>query len=133
MKKMAESTRRWACVVLMAVTAALSLGASAATAAPGDPTADECAIIAQNAVTNKTDFASELAKSGGGTCPDVLGVTVVPAQNPVAVKAAVAASGTLPKSGGNIGGTLTIAGVACLVGGALVLVNRKRRALPTSD
>ncbi len=135
MKKMAESTRRWACVVLMAATAVLSLGASAVTAAPGDPTAEECAIIAQNAVTNKTDFASELAKSGGGTCPDptVRGVTVTPAQNPVAVKAAVAASGTLPKSGGNISGTLTIAGAACLVGGALVLVNRKRRALPTSD
>ncbi len=135
MKKIAESTRRWACVVLLSGAAVLTIGASAARADRGDPTAGECAIIAANAVTNSTDFATELANAGGGNCPDVLGVSVVPARNPVSVKpaAAVAASGTLPKSGGNISGTLTIAGVACLVGGALVVVNRKRRDVPTPD
>ncbi len=130
---MAGSTRKRVCVVLLSAVTTLSVGAGAATAAPGDPTADECAIIAANATTNSTDFVSELAKSGGGTCPDVLGVTVAPARIPVAVKPAVAASATLPKSGSNVSGTLTIAGIACLVGGALVIVNRKRSALATSD
>jgi LPXTG-motif cell wall-anchored protein len=132
-KTLAGSTRRWACVVLLSAATVLSIGASAATADPDDPTAAECAIIAQNAVTNSTDFQSELAKTGT-KCPEVAGVTVTPAGKPVAVKpAAVVASGTLPKSGGNIGGTLTIAGLACLAGGSLLLVNRKRKALPTPD
>jgi LPXTG-motif cell wall-anchored protein len=130
---LAGSTRRWACVVLLSAATILSIGASAASAGPDDPTADECAIIAQNAATNSTDFQSELAKTGT-KCPDVAGVTVTPAAKPAVVKAAaVVASGTLPKSGGNIGGTLTIAGVACLAGGSLLLVNRKRKALPTPD
>jgi LPXTG-motif cell wall-anchored protein len=133
---LAESTRRWVCVVLLSAATILSIGASAASADPNDPTAEECAIIAQNAVTNSTDFQSELAKTGT-KCPipvNVSGVTVKPAGNPVAVKpAAVVAAGTLPKSGSNIGGTLTIAGLACLAGGSLLLVNRKRKALPTPD
>ena len=136
MNTLAGSTRRWACVVLLSAATVLSIGATAARADKGDPTAEECRIIAANAVTNSTDFATELANSGGGECPNVLGVTVAPARNPVTVKAApavVAASATLPKSGGNIGGTLTIAGLACLAGGGLLLVNRKRKALPTPD
>jgi LPXTG-motif cell wall-anchored protein len=134
--KMVESTRKWACVSLLAAAAVLSVGASAATAAPGDPTAEECAIIAADAAKNGTTIAAELAKVGGGTCPDVLGVTIAPAKTPISVAvlpAAVAASGTLPKSGNDVSGTLAIAGIACLVGGALVMVNRKRSAPPTSD
>ncbi len=138
MNTLVESTRRWACVVLLSAATVITVGTTTASADRGDPTADECKIIAANAVTNNTDFATELEKAGGGTCPEVLGVSIAPAGNPVSVKApaagaVVAASRTLPKSGNNIGGTLTVAGVACLAGGTLLIVNRKRKALPTTD
>ena len=101
-------------------------GASAAgaVAVPGEPTASECQIIAQQAVNKGVTLEEELAANGGGICPaTVLGVTVKPAV--VVVAASVPAAG-LPKSGSNVTGPLMLGSMAVLIGGALVIVNRRR-------
>jgi hypothetical protein len=112
------------------VSVGLALGwasAAGAVAIPGEPTASECQIIAQQAVNNGVTFEAELAANGGGVCPTpiVLAATVKPA---VVVAATVPAAG-LPKSGSNVTGPLTLGSMAVLIGGALVIINR-RRATP---
>jgi LPXTG-motif cell wall-anchored protein len=112
------------------VSVGLALGwaaAAGAVAIPGEPTASECQIIAQQAVNKGVSFAAELAANGGGVCPApvVLAATVKPA---VVVAASVPAAG-LPKTGSNFNGTLTLGSMAVLIGGALVIINR-RRATP---
>jgi LPXTG-motif cell wall-anchored protein len=122
-------------------TAVLVTGASSlagAVAIPGDPTPAECAVIAQQAIDKGIPFAQELANQGGGTCPTpavttisstVLGNTVVNAvttSTKPTTTVKVLAGGTLPKSGGNATGTLIAGGILVLLGGTLVLVNRRR-------
>jgi hypothetical protein len=118
----------WTAGTIVSVGLALGWAAAAgAVAVPGEPTASECQIIAQQAVNKGVTFEAELAANGGGVCPaaTVLGVTVKPA---VVVAATVPAAG-LPKSGGNVTGPLTLGSMAILIGGALVIINR-RRATP---
>jgi LPXTG-motif cell wall-anchored protein len=121
-------------------TAVLVTGASSlagAVAIPGDPTPAECAVIAQQAIDKGISFAQELANQGGGNCPTpavttisstVLGNTVVNAvtTSKPTTTVKVLAGGTLPKSGGNATGTLVAGGILVLLGGTLVLVNRRR-------
>jgi LPXTG-motif cell wall-anchored protein len=124
-------------------TAVLMSGASSlagAVAVPGDPTPVECAVIAQQAIDKGIPFADELANQGGGNCPipaatttasSVLGNTVVNAvaTSSTSAKAATTVkvlATTLPKSGGNATGTLVAGGVLVLLGGTLLLVNRRR-------
>ncbi len=119
----------WTAGTIFAMGVALGWGTPAgAVANPGEPTASECQIIAQQAVNKGNTFEAELAANGGGVCPaaTVLGVTVQPAV--VVVPASVPAA-VLPKSGGNVTGPLTLASLAVLIGGALVIINR-RRATP---
>ncbi len=118
-------------------TAVLVTGASSlagAVAIPGDPTPAECAVIAQQAIDKGISFVAELANQGGGNCPipatpsTVLGNTVVNAVTTsiTSTTTAKVVAGTLPKSGGNATGTLVVGGVLVVLGGALVLVNRRR-------
>jgi hypothetical protein len=109
------------------VSVGLALGwasAASAVANPGEPTASECQIIAQQAVNKGVTFEAELAANGGGVCPTpiVLAATVKPA---VVVAATIPTAG-LPKSGSNITGPLTLASMAVLIGGALVIINHRR-------
>ena len=123
-------------------TAVLVMGASSmagAVAIPGDPTPAECAVIAQQAVDKGISFAQELANQGGGTCPTVAttlapttsttvvvrGNTVVNAV-PTSTTVAKVAAGTLPKSGASTTGPLVAGGILVLLGGTLLLVNRRR-------
>jgi LPXTG-motif cell wall-anchored protein len=115
-------------------------GLAGAVAIPGDPTPAECAVIAQQAIDKGIPFADELANQGGGNCPipaatttasSVLGNTVV---NAVATSSTSAKANTtvkvlattLPKSGGNATGTLVAGGILVLLGGTLLLINRRR-------
>jgi LPXTG-motif cell wall-anchored protein len=127
----------WTAGTIFSVGLALGWAAPAgAVAIPGEPTASECQIIAQQAVNKGVTFEAELAANGGGVCPtptvaSVLGATVKPA---VVAPASVPAAG-LPKTGGNAVGPLTLASMAILIGGALVIINRRRptRALAESQ
>lgn len=118
----------WVLGTIIGVGLALSFASAAgAVTNPGDPTASECQIFAQQAVNKGVTFEAELAANGGGTCPSttttaasVLAVNVKPAA------AAVLPSAVLPKSGSNITGPVTLASLAILVGGALVIINRRR-------
>jgi hypothetical protein len=118
----------WVAGTIVSVGLAMGWAAAAgAVAVPGEPTASECQIIAQQAVNKGVTFEAELAANGGGVCPtttvaSVLAATVKPA---VVVAATVPAAG-LPKSGGNVTGPLAIGSMAILIGGALVIINRRR-------
>ena len=119
---------QWVLSTIIGVGLAMTVasGASAVTN-PGDPTASECLIIAQQAVNKGVTFEAELAASGGGTCPST--TTTAASVLAVNVKPGVAAalpSAALPKSGSNITGPLMLASLAILVGGALVIINRRR-------
>lgn len=98
---------------------------------PGDPTPNECSVIAQQAVDRGVSFAAELEAQGGGTCPVVAPTTAptVLAATALPTSATVKASGvvtSLPKSGTNATGTLVAGGVLVLLGGALLVINRRR-------
>jgi LPXTG-motif cell wall-anchored protein len=120
----------WTAGTIVSVGLALGWAAAAgAVAIPGEPTASECQIIAQQAVNKGVTFEAELAANGGGVCPtttvaNVLGATAKPA---VVLAASVPAAG-LPRTGSNTSGPLTIGSIALLIGGALLIINRRRPA-----
>jgi LPXTG-motif cell wall-anchored protein len=118
-------------------------GLAGAVAIPGEPTASECAVIAQQAIDKGISFAQELANQGGGNCPipavvttsattvAVLGNTVANAAttSSTAAKTAVVPTkvlaGALPKSGSDATITL-IAGGLLVLGGTILFINRRR-------
>lgn len=130
----AAKNRRLTWTAAAIVSVGLALGwasAAGAVAIPGEPTASECQIIAQQALDNGVTFEAGLAANGGGVCPaaSVLGVTVKPAVVVAAAAAAVPAA-ALPKSGSNVTGPLMLGSMAILIGGALIIINRRRRTTP---
>ena len=128
MRAALERRLMWTAGTIVSVGLALGwVSPAGAVAVPGEPTASECQIIAQQAVNKGVTFEAELVANGGGVCPTpiVLAATVKPA---VVVAATIPAAG-LPKSGGNITGPLFLGSLAILIGGALVIINR-RRATP---
>jgi LPXTG-motif cell wall-anchored protein len=104
--------------------------ATTATAGPGDPTAEECAVIAEQARVKGISPEEQLALSGGGVCDfTVLGVTVAPVTvAPVTAAPAVKGSG-LPKTGSDIGPTIALGSAAVVIGASIVLVVRRRKTL----
>ncbi len=125
----AAKNRRLTWTAATIVSVGLALGwasAAGAVAIPGEPTASECQIIAQQALDNGVTFEAGLAANGGGVCPaaSVLGVTVKPAV--VVAAAAAVPAAALPKSGSNVTGPLMLGSMAILIGGALIIINRRR-------
>jgi LPXTG-motif cell wall-anchored protein len=111
----------------------ISFGAVAttATAGPGDPTADECEVIAEQARIKGISPEAQLALSGGGVCKfDVLGVTVAPVTAVPVTAAPVAVKGSgLPKTGSDIGPTIALGSAAVVIGASIVLMVRRRKTL----
>lgn len=97
-----------------------------AQAIPGDPTASECAVIAAQAVLNNRTPEAELAAQGGGNC--VFAATTTTAATVLAVT--VVPKSKLPGTGSDIRQPLTMGAVAVGLGGAIVLINRRRAAAP---
>jgi hypothetical protein len=118
---------------LLMVGVSFGAVATMASAGPGDPTASECAVIAEQARLNNRTPQEQLTLSGGGVCDFVLAVTVVPATKapataaPVTVKA-VAGSG-LPKAVSNIGAPIALGSAAIVVGASILLIARRRKTV----
>jgi LPXTG-motif cell wall-anchored protein len=98
-----------------------------ASAAPGDPTAEECAVIAAQAVINNRTPQAQLIIAGGGTC--VFAATTTTAATVLAATA-VPKTG-LPKTGSDVRYPLAVGAAAITLGGAIVLINRRRSTIAT--
>jgi LPXTG-motif cell wall-anchored protein len=114
--------------------AGVSFGAVAttATAGRGDPTADECRVIAEQAKQNNRSPQEQLGLSGGGECDFdfILGVTVAPVTAAPVTAAPVAVKGSgLPKTGSDIGPTIALGSAAVVIGASIVLMVRRRKTL----
>jgi LPXTG-motif cell wall-anchored protein len=111
-----------ACGGVLTISGVLGALSFHAAAFAGDPTAEECAVIAAQAVINNRTPQAQLALSGGGTCvfpsttaPTVLAVTVAP-------------KSALPKTGSNIVPPLALGGATVAIGATMMVINRRRRA-----
>ena len=114
------------CGGLFTVSGAVGALGFTAHAVPGDPTAGECAVIAAQAVINGRTPEAQLVVSGGGTC--VFPATTTTAATVLAVT--ITPKSSLPKTGSDIRQPLTLGAVAVGLGGAIVLINRRRAAAP---
>ncbi len=110
----------------LAIASALAGFGGIAHAVPGDPTASECAVIAAQAEINHRTPEAELAAQGGGAC--VFPSTTTTSATVLAV--AVVPRSKLPGTGSDVRTPLTMGAVAVGLGGAIVLINRRRAAAP---
>jgi LPXTG-motif cell wall-anchored protein len=110
--------------LLAIMSAGTHVAIAGAVAIPGDPTATECALIAQQAAAKGIPFATELANQGGGLCPTPSTTTTTAAK--VLGNSVVPASG-LPKTGSDSSGVVTMAAAAVVFGAGILIVNRRRR------
>jgi LPXTG-motif cell wall-anchored protein len=117
----------------------VSFGAVAptATAGPGDPTAEECRVIAEQAIAKGITPEEQLALSGGGICDfaTILGVTVAPGTGapatgaPATAAPATVKGSSLPKTGSSIGPIIALGSAALVFGVSILLLVRRRKTL----
>lgn len=114
--------------LLAIMSAGVHVSLAGAVAIPGDPTASECAVIAQQAAAKGVPFATELANQGGGLCPTP---TTTTSTSAVVLGNSVAptSTGTLPKSGSDVSGIVTMAAAATALGVGLLIINRRRSVI----
>jgi LPXTG-motif cell wall-anchored protein len=112
------------CGGVLTIGGALGALGYTAMAAPGDPTAEECAVIAAQAVINNRTPERQLELSGGGTCVFPATTTTTA----VVLAATVVPKAGLPKTGSDIYPTLGVGAAAIGIGGAIILINRRRTA-----